>query len=68
MFLETVMRPRSKLIDVLTGPGDTDNWRIESATLHHGLKGRENFLIRQVARCAKKDEGVRMGIAHRFSS
>src|SRR5260221_4909718 len=67
VFLETVVGPSAKLVEVPIGLCDADNRNIESSALHHGLEGRENLLIRQVAGCSEKDQGVGMGITHNAS-
>ena len=60
--------PRAKLVEGPAGFGNTDHRHVESAAFHHGLKGRENLLVRQVSRGAEKNETVRMGICHDASS
>src|SRR5947209_3306242 len=63
VVVEALVSPCPKLCEVPTRPGHTDDRDVEVSPFHHGLKGREDLLVRQIARCTEKDQSVRMGIA-----
>ena len=65
MFLEAVVRPRAKLVEVPASLGDADHRDVKMAAFHHRLQRGENLLIRQIARCAEEDQCIGMGIVHR---
>jgi hypothetical protein len=60
MFLEAVVRPRSKLLEAPTGFGDTDHRRVEVTALDHCLQRGEDLFVGQIARGPEEDQGVRM--------
>src|SRR5260370_25805441 len=64
VFFEAVMCPRPKLFEVPAGLGHTDDGYVEVAALHHSLQRREDFLVGQIARGTKEDQGVAMEIIH----
>ncbi len=64
MFLQAVVRPRPKLVEVPASLGHADHRHVEVAALHHRLQRREDLLVCQIAGGAEEDQGVGMGIAH----
>src|SRR6266436_6425883 len=66
VFLQAVVRPRAKLIQIPSGFGYTDHGYIKMSALHHRLQRRENLLVGQVTGCAEEDQRVGMRIAHRL--
>src|SRR5215471_20951995 len=63
-MLEAVACPGPKLIEAPTSLGHADDRHVEVAAFRHRLQRREDFLVGQIARGAKKDQGVRLGCVH----
>src|SRR5439155_21748387 len=66
VFLQAVVRARTKLIQIPSGFGDTDHRYIKMSAFHHRWKGWENFFVGQIAGCTEEDQSVGMRIAHRL--
>src|ERR671915_732403 len=66
MLLKAVLRSRPELIDTPARSGDADDRHVEASTLHHRLQCREDFLVGEIARCAKENQRVRVGIIHGY--
>src|SRR6266478_9351447 len=64
VFLQAIVRPRSKLIQIPSGFGYTDHGDIKMSALQHRLQRRENLLVGQVTGCTEEDQSVGMRIAH----
>src|SRR6266478_7625294 len=58
VFLQAVVRPRAKLIQIPSGFGYADHGYVEMAPLHHRLQRRENLLVGQVAGRAEDNQSV----------
>ena len=64
VFLQAIVRPRPKLIQIPSGFGYTDHGYIKMSALHHRLQRRENLFVGQVTGCTKEDQSVGMRIAN----
>src|SRR6202040_1573856 len=60
VFLQAVVRPRAKLIQIPSGLGYTNHRYIKMSALHHRLQRRENLLVGEVTGCAEEDQSVGM--------
>ena len=64
MFLQAILCPRAKLIEIPSGLGYANHGYIKMSALHHRLQGRENLLVGQVPGCTEEDQSVGMQVAH----
>src|SRR4051812_2126676 len=64
MLLDAVASPRLQLVKIPTRLGHADDRHVKPPMLHHCLQRRENLLVRQIARGAKKHKCIRMNRTH----
>src|SRR5882724_7845921 len=64
VFLQAIVRPRPKLIQIPSCFGYANHGYIKMSALHHRLQRRENFLVGQITGCTEEDQSVGMRIAH----
>jgi hypothetical protein len=60
MFLQAVVRPRAKLINIPSGFGYADDGHIEMSSLYHRLQGREDLFVSKIACGPEEHERVRV--------
>jgi hypothetical protein len=66
MFFQAVFSTGAKLIEIPSSFGHPDYRDVKVSSLYHGLQGRENLLVSQIAGGAEENERVRVGISHDF--
>src|ERR1700691_5690108 len=64
MFLNTLVRTSSKLLDIMCGPCHPNDRDFEVSATGHSVKRRKNLLIRQISSCAEENKCVRFETLH----
>src|SRR5215469_11979298 len=67
VFLQAILCPSAKLIEIPSCFGHADDRYIEMSSLYHRLQGGENLLVSQIASGAEENERVRVGTSHKCS-
>src|SRR5690242_4839024 len=62
VFLEAFLSPRSKLLEVPAGFGDTDDRHVEMTALDRRLQRRKNLLVGQVTRGTEENQRIGTGL------
>src|SRR5215467_11665020 len=68
MLLDAVTRARLQLIEIPTRLRNSDDRRVEMATLHHRLQRREDLFVSEISRGAEKNQRVGVRVTHRSAS
>jgi hypothetical protein len=66
VFFDAVTRPLAEPIEIPTLPGHADDRHVEVSAFCHRLQGGKNLLVSKIPGSTEKDQGIRMGNAHRF--
>src|SRR6476646_11759387 len=64
VFLDTVSRPRSELINIPTCLGYSDNRHVEVASFDHRIQRRKYFLVGEIASSTEENQRIRMRNIH----
>ncbi len=64
MLFEAVFRARLELVQIPARLCHPDHRHIEVPSFHHGLQGREDFLVGEVAGRTEKNQSVRSDCGH----